>query len=128
MNKHRNKNVAEESAMDPTKILNAMNEQELFQYIIRRFVTHQFKPEFLANKVSRGELFALLQSMAPAVGCVGFHAIVIHLLLEKLGVTDAEIEAHKTKLAELKVSEIEAEQLKAEAALATVAEIPPTIQ
>jgi hypothetical protein len=128
MNKHRNKNVAEQSAMDPTKILNAMNEQELFQYIIRRFVGNQFKPEFLANKVSRGELFALLQSMAPAVGCVGFHAIVIHLLLEKLGVTDAEIEAHKTKLAELKVSEIEAEQLKAEAALATVAEILPTIQ
>lgn len=129
MNKHRNKNVAaEESAMDPTKILNAMNEQELFQYIIRRFVGNQFQPEFLANKVSRGELFALLNSIAPAVGCVGFHAIVIHLLLEKLGVTDAEIEAHKMKLAEQKVSEIEAEQQKAEAAFATVAGIPPTIQ
>jgi hypothetical protein len=70
MNKHRNKN-AEQSALDPTKILNAMNEQELFQYIVRRFVGNQFQPDFLANKVSRGELFALLNSIAPAVGCVG---------------------------------------------------------
>ena len=128
MNKHRNKNVAEQAEMDPLKILNAMNEQELFQYIIKRFVANQFEPEFLANKVSRGELFALLNSIAPAVGCVGFHAIVIHLLLEKLGVTDAEIETHKRKLAEMKVSMIEEEQQKAEAALAAVAEIPPTIQ
>lgn len=119
MNKHKNKNVVEQAALGPDRILNAMNEQELFQYIIRRFVGDQFKPEFLANKVSRGELFALLNSIAPAVGVVGYHAIVLHLLIEKFGITDAEIEAHKLKLADQKISEIEASDAKAEAPISS---------
>jgi len=76
----------------------------------------------MSGKVSRGEMFELLRLTAQplhqkldAVGTamqfLPYHAIVLSLIIEKLGITDEEIAAHRVKC--------EAEQQATDAADAT---------
>jgi hypothetical protein len=64
----------------------------------------------MSGKVSRGEMFELLRlsiqplhqkldAMGRAMTFLPYHAIVLSLIIERLGITDEEIAAHREKCA-----------------------------
>jgi len=67
---------------------------------------------FLAQPATCGEVLGFINQISPVLQVVPYHALVISLLMEKLGITEQEVEAHRLA----KLAEIQAEQAQQKAA------------
>ena len=64
----------------------------------------------LDEKVTRRELFAFVNQLSQLAGPVPYHGLVLSLLMEKSGITEADIEAHREFLLARIKEELEAKQ------------------